>query len=125
MSSIDWTRPYDVHGHDSDAPLVLLLHDTAGSRRSHAPTTAALVQSGYRVLTMDLPAHGSRWGEPLNRASSVAAVKEVIDAEVRFQSILCPFKGYVLKNSEDRHFGVPGGADWERWSYDDTGHRSR
>jgi hypothetical protein len=31
---------------------------------------------------MDLPAHGSRWDQPLNRASSVAAVKEVIDAEV-------------------------------------------
>jgi alpha-beta hydrolase superfamily lysophospholipase len=121
MSSIDWTRPYDVHGHDSDAPLVLLLHDTTGTRHSHAPTTAALVQNGYRVLTMDLPAHGSRWDQPLNRASSVAAVKEVIDAEVSTKRSILQGSVTCLRKTT----GVAGGADWERWPYDDTGHRSR
>jgi pimeloyl-ACP methyl ester carboxylesterase len=81
LSSIEWARPYDVHG-EIDAPVVLLLHDTTGCRSSHEPTTAALVESGYRVLTLDLPAHGSRWKEAITRTSSVAAVKEVIDAEM-------------------------------------------
>eukprot|EP01045_Picozoa_sp_COSAG04_P015030 COSAG04_NODE_1163_length_8013_cov_106.484963_2_plen_791_part_00 len=81
LSSIEFSRPYDVHGDDPIARHVLLIHDTGGSRQAHVAQLKLLLQKGYRVLTLDLPGHGSRWHEPLSRASAVAAVKEVVVSE--------------------------------------------
>jgi pimeloyl-ACP methyl ester carboxylesterase len=58
------------------APAVLVIHGW-GSRSEHMLTIVArLLEGGYRVVTLDLPGHGTSEGRRLNMMTAVAAVKE-------------------------------------------------
>ncbi|WP_367714563.1 alpha/beta hydrolase [Nitratireductor sp. GISD-1A_MAKvit] len=57
-----------------DGPTVLLIHGW-GSRTEHMRGLAgALLQRGFRVVSLDLPGHGASEGRVLDIASAVAAV---------------------------------------------------
>jgi pimeloyl-ACP methyl ester carboxylesterase len=60
-----------------EKPVLVLLHGATGNGRMWAPVRRILESRGYRVLTPDLPGHGSRRAE---RFSLQAAVQAVVDA---------------------------------------------
>jgi pimeloyl-ACP methyl ester carboxylesterase len=61
-----------------EKPVLVLLHGATGNGRMWAPVRRILEARGYRVLTPDLPGHGSRRAEQFNLQAAVQAVVEAV-----------------------------------------------
>lgn len=77
-STVDYTKKYDTFGPE-DAPLVVLLHGAAATRKSFALQIEAL-KSDYRLVVPDLPGHGSRDNQQFTMQTAMDVVEEVIRA---------------------------------------------
>lgn len=62
------------------APLVLLLHGWEGQASDLAAFAAALLEAGFGVLAMDLPAHGASAGAQSSIPQAARALRAVSDA---------------------------------------------
>ncbi len=67
--------PTVLNDGDRDAPVLVLLHGATANGRMWDPVRRHL-KGRYRVLTPDLPGHGSRRGEPYTLARAVETVAE-------------------------------------------------
>ena len=73
---------YDLTG-PPGAPALVFLHAASHTRKMWLPQMRAL-QADFRVLALDLPAHGTRAGKPFSFAASVQAVADgMADAGLR------------------------------------------
>jgi pimeloyl-ACP methyl ester carboxylesterase len=70
------TFDYDLSG-PRNAPALVFLHAASYTRKMWLPQTRALREE-FRTLALDLPAHGSRAGQPFTFADSVQAVADVM-----------------------------------------------
>src|SRR4249919_1845788 len=61
-----------------EKPVLVLLHGATGNGRMWAPVRRILEARGYRVLTPDLPGHGSRRAELFTLQGAVQAVVEAV-----------------------------------------------
>jgi len=61
-----------------EKPVLVLLHGATGNGRMWAPVRRILEARGYRVLTPDLPGHGSRRAEQFSLQAAVQAVVEAV-----------------------------------------------
>jgi len=79
-----------------DAPPIVLLHGAILSRTMWRPLVA-LLRDRYRCISLDLPGHGTRAGEPFTMDAAVASVSETIDREAGGRAVLVGLSlgGYV------------------------------
>lgn len=70
------SAPFDVAGPAGALPIVLI-HGVAWTRAQWLPQTQALADT-FRVIALDLPAHGVRAREPFRLAAAVEVVAEAI-----------------------------------------------
>ena len=68
---------YDLTG-PPDAPALVFLHAASYTRKMWLPQTHAL-QNEFRVLALDLPAHGAWADTPFTFAASVQAIADAMD----------------------------------------------
>ena len=68
---------YDLTG-PKHAPALVFLHAASYTRKMWLPQTRAL-QGEFRILAVDLPAHGARADTPFTFAASVQAVADAMD----------------------------------------------
>ena len=117
-----------VDEHGAGPEVCLLLHGMMGSSESWWRATARLVETGYRVLALDLPGHGLSARDrslTVERAadSVVETVKELV-ADVSLVAIGHSFGGMVLAAAAprlqprlavyvDSPFASRGGHDFE------------
>lgn len=64
----------------ADAPALVFLHAASYSRTLWLPQTQVL-SGTFRCVTLDLPAHGVRTGEPFSFRAAVESVRDVLDQE--------------------------------------------
>ena len=70
------TYDYDLSG-PSDAPALVFLHAASHTRQMWLPQTRVL-KHDFRILALDLPAHGARAAQPFTFAASVQAVADAM-----------------------------------------------
>lgn len=63
---------------DDERPPVLLVHGIRTSASMWRGQLEALAAAGVRVAAVDLPAHGSRIGEPFSLDSAMAAIDDAV-----------------------------------------------
>jgi len=101
-SNLDLTRTYEVFGpDDSKFPTILLLHGALCNRLIHKFQIEAFSKH-YRLIAMDLPAHGSRVDELLTHNSAIQAIRDVVLKEVKEQKVI--LYGYSLGGYAALHF---------------------
>lgn len=77
----DFTGTYDVTGVTTAGPAIVFLHGTRLSRAAWASQVANLAPR-HRVLTLDLPGHGSMMGVPFSLAAATDHLVRVIETVV-------------------------------------------
>jgi len=75
-SGLDFTRTYDEYGPE-DANTILLIHGALTNRNTFIFQIESLSKY-YRCITLDLPGHGSRINDILNRETAVEAIHDAI-----------------------------------------------
>ena len=63
-----------------EGPTVLLVHGWEGRARQMLPLVAPLLAEGYRVVTFDMPAHGSSSGARVTVLDMARAIRDVAEA---------------------------------------------
>ena len=83
------------------APLIVLVHGATMDHHTFDAQVPALVEAGYRVLTLDLRGHGQSTpiGEAINIAILADDLKAILDAIGTEQAILVghSFGGFVIQ----------------------------
>lgn len=110
---------YDVTGAEHRRPIVFV-HGTRESRTMWAPQRE--IADTYRVVTLDLPAHGALADQRFRLPSAVRHVEDVIDAAADGRALVVGFSlgGYLAMElaarSPDRVAGLMlVGASSEPW----------
>lgn len=88
-----------------DAPALLFVHGTRLSRAFWSPQVRRL-SGAYRCVTLDLPGHGARAGEPFTIEAAAAAVADAIEEAVpagRAIVVGLSLGGYVAIEAADRY----------------------
>lgn len=104
----DAVRGSDQRGVDVDGPAdgrpVVFVHGTIFNRTMWAPQRDALSDE-YRVITLDLPGHGSRRDESFRLESGIEAVDDVVEelADGGAHVIGLSLGGYVATAYAHRH----------------------
>jgi hypothetical protein len=80
-SGIDFKRSFDTFG-PKEASTIILLHGSL-SNRTQLVYQIEILSKQYRILSLDLPGHGSRIDEKLTSESAIRAISEIIENEVQ------------------------------------------
>jgi len=91
-SSIDFSRYYDSSG-PQDASSIIVIHGTLCNRMFHLYQQRSWSHF-YRVIAVDLPAHGSRADEKLTMETAVQSVVDIIQNQIPSRKAL--IFGYSL-----------------------------
>jgi pimeloyl-ACP methyl ester carboxylesterase len=89
----------------TDAPAIVFVHGTRLTQAQWTPQVRRLSRA-YRCVTVDLPAHGTRAGEPFSLEAAADAVAEAIEAAVpagRAVVVGLSLGGYVAIETAERH----------------------
>ena len=114
-------RTYQVVG-PADAPPIVFIHGTRVTRAIWRPQQVGLADT-FRVVTLDLPGHGSAAGRRFRLADAVDHVAEIIDEAAGGRALVVGLSlgGYVAMELAASHPGrVAGlvlcGASTEPWA---------
>ena len=95
-------KTQDINGHaittfgwGKSGPTILLVHGWSGRGTQMGALAKSLVESGYRVLSFDAPAHGSSSGKQTN-------IYEISDTILGLDKIYGPFESVITHS-----FGGP------------------
>ena len=91
-----------------DGPAVLLVHGWEGQASDMAAFAPALLQSGYRVVAIDLPAHGESQGSSTSIPASARALLPVAQALGPFHAVVAHSIGTAV-TVEALASGMPAG----------------